>query len=98
MAGEMLGLKSVFMDAGSGAQYSVSEQMITSVRSAVQIPIIVGGGIRTPEQAHQKVCAGADVIVVGNAFENDPSLVVAMAQAVHEASQSKVSSPQAREK
>jgi putative glycerol-1-phosphate prenyltransferase len=85
MAGEMLGLKSIFMDAGSGAKHAVSEQMISAVRSAVDVPIIVGGGIRTPEQAHAKVQAGADVIVVGNAFESDPSLVVAMAQAVHEA-------------
>lgn len=83
MAGEMLGLKCVFMDAGSGAKTPVSAEMISAVRSAVQIPIIVGGGIRTPEQAQQNIAAGADIIVVGNAFEEDPSLVVGMAEAIH---------------
>jgi len=84
LAGEMLGLKCIFMDAGSGARQPVSDAMIASVRSAVDVPIIVGGGIRTPEDAQRKVRAGADVIVVGNAFEDDPALVVAMAQAVHD--------------
>lgn len=84
MAGEMLGLKCIYMDAGSGAKQPVSVEMISAVRSVVDIPIIVGGGIRTPEQAERNVRAGADIIVVGNAFEDDPSLVVSIAQAVHE--------------
>ena len=90
MAGEMLGLKSIYMDAGSGARTPVSYEMISAVRSVVELPLIVGGGIRTPEQAEQTVRAGADVIVVGNAFEKDPSLVVSMAQAVHEAGKKRV--------
>ena len=85
MAGEMLGLRCMYMDAGSGARTPVSQEMIAAVRSVVDVPLIVGGGIKTPEQAEQNVRAGADVIVVGNAFEKDPSLVVSMAQAVHEA-------------
>ena len=85
LAGEMLGLKCMFMDAGSGARWPVPDEMIQAVRSAVDVPLIIGGGIRTPEDAQRKVHAGADIIVVGNAFEEDPALVVAMAQAVHEA-------------
>ena len=86
MAGEMLGLKCIFMDAGSGARSPVSVQMITAVRKTVQVPIIVGGGIRTPEQAEQNIKAGADIVVVGNAFEDDPSLIVSMTQVIHDAS------------
>ena len=83
MAGEMLGLKLIYMDAGSGAEQPVSAEMISSVRGAVDIPIIVGGGIRSPELARNLVEAGADVIVVGNAFESDPSLVISIAEAIH---------------
>jgi putative glycerol-1-phosphate prenyltransferase len=90
MAGEMLGLKCIYMDAGSGAKKPVSEEMIATVRNVVQIPIIVGGGIRTPEQAARNVIAGADIIVVGNAFEDDPSLVVSIAQAIHQADIKKI--------
>jgi putative glycerol-1-phosphate prenyltransferase len=86
MAGEMLGLKCIFMDAGSGARRAVSTQLITAVRKVIDLPLIIGGGIRTPEQAAEKINAGADIIVVGNAFEEDPSLIVSMAQAVHDAS------------
>lgn len=84
LAGEMLGLKLIYMDAGSGAINPVSESMIHSVSSAVNIPLIVGGGIRTPEKAYQNVKAGADVIVVGNAIEKDPNLIKEMSSAVHE--------------
>ena len=83
MAGEMLGLKVLYMDAGSGAREPVPQSMIRAVRGAVDIPLIVGGGIRTPEMAKRNVEAGADIIVVGNAFEEDPSLVVSIANAVH---------------
>ena len=83
VAGELLGLKAIYMDSGSGARIPVSEEMINSVSSAISIPLIVGGGIRTPELARKNVEAGADVIVVGNAFEDDPSLVMSIADAVH---------------
>ncbi len=91
MAGEMLGLRCIYMDAGSGARTPISAELISAVRSVIDIPVIVGGGIRTPEQAERNVLAGADIIVVGNAFENDPSLVVSMAQAVHEAGKKQIS-------
>lgn len=84
IAGEMLGLKLMYMDAGSGAKNPVSPEMIEAVSSAIQVPLIVGGGIRTPEQAHANVQAGADVIVVGNAIEDDPMLIRELAVAVKE--------------
>jgi phosphoglycerol geranylgeranyltransferase len=84
LAGEMLGLRLIYMDAGSGAKTPISESMIELVSSAIQIPLIVGGGIRTPEKAAANARAGADVIVVGNAVEKDPSLITEMAAAVHE--------------
>lgn len=83
IAGEMLGLKLIYMDAGSGAQNPISTSMIETVSSGIQVPLIIGGGIRTPEQALEKAKAGADVIVVGNAIEKDPNLLIEMAAAVH---------------
>ena len=83
LAGEMLGLRSIYMDAGSGAIQPVSLDMIETVRGTVDVPLIVGGGIRTAERALATVQAGADVVVVGNAFEDDPSLVISIADAIH---------------
>lgn len=83
MAGEMLGLKMIFMDAGSGAINSVSEKMINTVSQSIDIPLIIGGGIKTPFDAEKKVKAGADLIVVGNSIEKDSSLITEMANAVH---------------
>ena len=83
IAGEMLGLKTIFLDAGSGAKYPVSTEMISSIRGAVDVPIITGGGISSPEKAFENVSAGADVVVVGNAVEKDPTLIAEIAAAVH---------------
>ncbi len=87
IAGEMLGLKLLYMDAGSGAKNAISSEMITLVRQAVDLPIIIGGGIRTAAQAAQAAQAGADVIVVGNQLEENPELVYEMAKIVHSFSQ-----------
>ena len=57
--------------------------MIDGVSGAIDIPLIVGGGIRDPQKAYDNVKAGADVIVVGNAIEQDPSLIVDLSAAVH---------------
>lgn len=81
LAGELLGLKMIYLDAGSGALNPVPEPMIEAVSSAVQIPLIVGGGIRTPEKVETDMKAGADIIVVGNALEKDPVLMREMAAA-----------------
>jgi putative glycerol-1-phosphate prenyltransferase len=85
MAGEMLGLKMIYMDAGSGARDAISESMISQVSGQVSVPVIVGGGIRDAEKAYLDCKAGADVIVVGNAIEKDLSLVKEIADAVHSA-------------
>jgi phosphoglycerol geranylgeranyltransferase len=82
MAGEMLGLQLMYLDAGSGAQKPVSGAMITAVRQTVDTPIIVGGGINTVEKAHAALEAGADVIVVGNGIEENPDLLPELAQVV----------------
>ena len=83
MAGEMLGLKVIYLDAGSGAIHSVAESMIESVNENIEIPLMVGGGIKTPEKAAALCKAGADIIVVGNALEKDPSLIISISQAIH---------------
>lgn len=83
LAGELLGLRSIYLDTGSGADRTVSPAMISAVRDQVQVPIIVGGGIRTTQQAHALCDAGADVLVVGTAFEEDPERIFAMSEAVH---------------
>lgn len=85
MAGEMLGMKLIYMDAGSGARIPISEKMIQSVAGSIQIPLIIGGGIREPEKAYLNCKAGADLIVIGNAIEKDPMLIKEMAAAVHSA-------------
>ena len=83
MAGEMLGLKLLFMDAGSGALNPVSQKMISGVSSSISIPLIVGGGIRTPELAAANCRAGADIIVIGNAIEKDADLITEIGAAIH---------------
>ena len=83
MAGEMLGMKLIFMDAGSGALNPISESMIADVSKNINIPLIIGGGISTPQKALLNCRAGADVIVIGNALEKDQSLLFEMADAVH---------------
>lgn len=75
MAGEMLGLKTIYLEAGSGANSHISLEMIREVKSNINIPLIVGGGIRTAESAKQVCEAGADVIVIGTAFEKNPELI-----------------------
>lgn len=75
LAGEMLGLKTIYLEAGSGALNPVPEHMIEAVRGAISIPLIVGGGIRTPEKAAASLRAGADMLVVGNAVEKEPGLL-----------------------
>lgn len=83
LAGEMLGLQVTYMDAGSGAQNPISEKMIQAVSNSVNGPVFVGGGIKTPEGAIAACNAGADVIVVGNAFEKDANLIQQISSAVH---------------
>jgi putative glycerol-1-phosphate prenyltransferase len=86
MAGEMLGMKLIYMDAGSGASRPITEAMIAAVAAHINIPLIIGGGITDPEKAYRNCIAGADLIVVGNAIEKDLSLLKEMSDAVHRSS------------
>lgn len=83
MAGEMLGLKLIYMDAGSGAKTPISAEMIQYVSKHIKAPLVIGGGITSAEKAKENCIAGADIIVVGNAVEKDPGLIEAIATAVH---------------
>lgn len=82
LAGEMLGMKLIFLEAGSGAEQAVPPKLIAQVRENIHIPLIVGGGIRTPGQAEEALRAGADLIVVGNAAEKNPSIIYDIAAIV----------------
>jgi len=71
----MLGFKLIYLEAGSGAQHPVKTEMITRVKENIKVPLVVGGGIRNPEDAKNLLNAGADIIVIGNAVEKDPSFL-----------------------
>ena len=83
MAGEMLGLKLIFMDAGSGAINPVSEAVVSAVKKSIDIPLIIGGGVRSAEKAKALFDAGADLIVVGNAIEGNKELIGEMAAIIN---------------
>jgi putative glycerol-1-phosphate prenyltransferase len=71
MAGELLGLKMLYLEAGSGAKKPVPSKMIQAISSKVSLPLIVGGGIKNKKQMLKAWAAGADLVVVGTAFENN---------------------------
>ena len=75
IAGELLGMKLIYLEAGSGAQIPVPAFMIQQVRKSIDIPLIVGGGINTTEKAINALHAGADMIVVGNKLEQNPDFI-----------------------
>ncbi len=68
-AGNLIGHKLVYLDAGSGAKYTVPAQMITSINKKIDAPIIVGGGIRSIEKIQELTDAGANIVVIGNKIE-----------------------------
>lgn len=86
MAGEMLGLKLIYMDAGSGAACPVNEKMLAEVSRNISVPLIAGGGIRSGEQAYAAYSSGADLLVVGNAIEKKTSLIKEISDAAKAAS------------
>ena len=75
MAGEMLGMKLIYLEAGSGAEHPVGTDTIKAIRRNISLPMIVGGGISSPAIAKEILAAGADMFVVGSAVEKDPSMV-----------------------
>lgn len=83
MAGEMLGMKLIYMDAGSGAKRAIHEAMIEKVSRCIEAPLVIGGGITDPEKAYRNCKAGADLIIVGNAIEKDRALIKELSAAIH---------------
>lgn len=85
LASEYLGMKLIYLEAGSGADISVPNDMVKAVASQCKVPVIVGGGIRNPQTAREKVENGATIIVTGNYFENENNwdLIKDFASAVH---------------
>jgi putative glycerol-1-phosphate prenyltransferase len=74
VAAELLGMQSIYLEAGSGADRPVPAEMIAAVKKNISIPLIVGGGIRTVEALKNAYAFGADVVVVGNVLEEKPEL------------------------
>jgi len=83
LAAEYLGMKMVFLEAGSGAENPVPDNIVRQVKDFISIPIIVGGGIKDPNIARNKVKSGASFVVIGNFLEEDDSLVREFADAIH---------------
>ena len=80
IAGEMLGKQLIFMDAGSGAKNAISTQMISDVKQNINIPLIIGGGIKDIEGVNKAFNAGADVVVIGNKIEEDVDFLLDLIQ------------------
>ncbi len=85
LAAEYIGFKLLYLEAGSGAEQAVPDEMIAAVSTHCAVPLIVGGGIRTAEEAHKKVMSGAKFVVTGNVLERNGSqgLIKEFASAIH---------------
>lgn len=79
IAGEFLGLKLCYLEAGSGASKTIGIKMIEEVKKNISIPVLVGGGIKSASQAEAIYAAGADIIVAGNAIEQNANLIIELA-------------------
>jgi putative glycerol-1-phosphate prenyltransferase len=75
IAGELLGLQVIYLEAGSGAAFPVPENIIRQVRKSIDIPLMVGGGIHTTDQVIRAMRAGADLVVVGNHIAENPGFL-----------------------
>ena len=85
LAAEMMGMKLLMTDGGSGADNAVPDEMVAAITQTVSIPLAVGGGMSTPEMIARKVTAGASFVLVGNALEGnpDPHYIADLAAAAH---------------
>lgn len=81
VAGQLLGKQLIYLEAGSGAQTPVSAQVVRAVREVIDIPLIVGGGITSVQQMLDAFAAGANVVVIGNYFEQHPQSLLTFLQA-----------------
>jgi phosphoglycerol geranylgeranyltransferase len=86
LAAELIGLKMLYLEAGSGAKQSVPDEMIKKITQHCSLPVIAGGGICTPEEARNKVEAGASFVVTGTVIEknSDSRIIQEFAQAIHQ--------------
>ena len=84
LAGTQLGLKNIYLDAGSGAQHAISTEILSAVTGVIDVPLWVGGGIKEPEQVYQAFEHGADIVVVGNAIEENPDCLIDLAYPLKE--------------
>mgnify|MGYP006134347595 FL=1 len=83
LAGQYLGMKMIYLESGSGAELPISVEVVSAIKETLDIPIIVGGGIKSPEVAHKLVKAGASLVVTGSIIEKDQNLMNEIAHAVH---------------
>jgi putative glycerol-1-phosphate prenyltransferase len=80
LAGEMLGMRLIYLDAGSGAKEEVPTKMISQVKKSIGVPLIVGGGINTQAKAKEAYLSGADMIVLGTAVEKSVGFISEVAK------------------
>lgn len=83
MAAEMLGMQMIYLEAGSGAMRCVPTEMVRLVKKNTDLPVVVGGGIKSGDDAEGLCIAGADVVVVGNVLEKSPELLMEISLSVH---------------
>ncbi|MFN3757027.1 MAG: geranylgeranylglyceryl/heptaprenylglyceryl phosphate synthase [Flavobacterium sp.] len=84
LAAEYLGIKLIYLEAGSGAKTPISSDFVKKVREKTSLPILVGGGIKKLQQIKSAYDAGADMIVIGTAFENNPLFLESLKSLFHE--------------
>jgi putative glycerol-1-phosphate prenyltransferase len=82
IAGELLGHKLIYLESGSGASHSAYSNIIRKVKGNINIPLIVGGGLKTPEDIERVTASGADIVVVGNAVEENPEKLKLMSSVI----------------
>jgi putative glycerol-1-phosphate prenyltransferase len=82
LAGQLLGMQLIYLEAGSGARHPVPPSMVRYLQQKLELPLIVGGGVRNPEPASALSRAGATLLVVGTAAESDPAGVHYLAQSL----------------
>lgn len=83
MAGEMLGMQTIYLDAGSGAKEPIPQKLISKVARSIEVPLIVGGGLNSISRVNKALEAGADMIVIGNAIEKEESFLIQASDRIH---------------
>ncbi len=92
-AGELLGMKLIYLEAGSGALHPVSKEIISEVKRDLDIPLIIGGGIRSKKQLKDAYNSGADIVVIGTAFEQNEAFFEEIKQVDDAVTSSEVEKP-----